>query len=55
MKEFHKRDKDKIEITKQQQAEIQTVLYSKIVPHENHILKENAIKTIKRDFNIQIL
>ena len=32
--------KDKVEITKQQQAEIQTVFDSKITPHENHILFE---------------
>ena len=30
--------KDKIEISKQQQAEIQKVFDSKIVPHENHTL-----------------
>lgn len=32
--------KDKIEITKQQQAEIQKVFDSRITPHENHILFE---------------
>ena len=32
--------KDKIEIVKQQQAEIQKVFDSKIIPHENHSLFE---------------
>ena len=36
--------KDKIEVTKQQQAEIQTVFDSKITPHENHILFEFDLK-----------
>ena len=36
--------KDKVEITKQQQAEIQTVFDSKITPHENHILFEFDLK-----------
>lgn len=41
--------KDKIEIPKQQQAEIQKVLDSRIIPHGNHILFEFNIKkrTIK--------
>ena len=37
--------KDKIEITKQQQAEIQKVFDSRITPHENHILFEFDLKT----------
>ena len=36
--------KDKIEITKQQQAEIQLVFDSRITPHENHILFEFDLK-----------
>lgn len=41
--------KDKIEITKQQQAEIQKVLDSKIIPHKNHKVFEVNLKdgTIK--------
>ena len=37
--------KDKVEITKQQQAEIQKVFDSQITPHENHILFEFDLKT----------
>lgn len=37
--------KDKIEISKQQQAEIQKVFDSKIVPHENHTLFEIDLNT----------
>lgn len=40
-----KKEKDKIEITKQQQAKIQRVFESKITPHENHILFEFDLKT----------
>lgn len=40
------KDKDKIEITKQQQAEIQKVLDSKIIPHENHTLFEVDLKEL---------
>ena len=36
--------KDKVEITKQQQAEIQKVFDSRITPHENHILFEFDLK-----------
>lgn len=36
--------KYRIEITKQQQAEIQKVFDSKIIPHENHILFEFDLK-----------
>lgn len=36
--------KDKVEITKQQQAEIQKVFESRITPHENHILFEFDLK-----------
>lgn len=43
--DFKKKDKDKIEITKQQQAEIQRVFESRITPHENHILFEFDLKT----------
>lgn len=32
--------KDKIEISKQQQAEFKTIFDSRITPHENHILFE---------------
>lgn len=39
--------KDKVEITKQQQAEIQTIYTNSIVPHENHILFEVNLKTFK--------
>lgn len=41
--------KDKIEITKQQQADTQKILHSKIIPHENHTLFEVdlSIKEIK--------
>ena len=39
-----KKDKDKVEITKQQQAEIQLVFDSKITPHENHTLFEFDLK-----------
>ena len=42
--DFKKKDKDKVEITKQQQAEIQTVFDSKITPYENHILFEFDLK-----------
>jgi len=41
-KEQHK---DKIEITKQQQAEIQKIFDSRIIPHENHTLFEVDLKT----------
>ena len=37
--------KDKIEIVKQQQAEIQKVFDSKIIPHENHSLFEFDLNT----------
>jgi hypothetical protein len=37
--------KDKIEITKQQQAEIQKIFDSRIIPHENHTLFEVDLKT----------
>lgn len=37
--------KDKIEFVKQQQAEIQKVFDSKIIPHENHTLFEVDLKT----------
>lgn len=40
MKETDIPVKDKIEITKQQEADTQKVLHSKIVPHENHTLFE---------------
>lgn len=40
MKETDIPVKDKIEITKQQQAEKQKILHSKIIPHENHTLFE---------------
>lgn len=40
-----KKDKDKVEITKQQQAEIQKVFDSRIKPHENHTLFEFDLKT----------
>jgi hypothetical protein len=36
--------KDKVEITKQQQAEIQKVFSNKIIPKENHILFEFDFK-----------
>lgn len=39
-----KKDKDKVEITKQQQAGIQLVFDSKIIPHENHTLFEFDVK-----------
>ncbi len=35
-----KKDKDKVEITKQQQIEVQKVFDSRIKPHENHTLFE---------------
>ena len=44
MKELKTKNQDKIEVTKQQQAETQLVLDSKIVPHENHILFEFDLK-----------
>ena len=44
MKELQKKHKDKVEITKQQQSEIQTVFDSKIIPHENHTLFEFNLK-----------
>ena len=40
-----KKDKDKVEITKQQQAEILKVFDSRIKPHENHTLFEFDLKT----------
>lgn len=40
-----KKDKDKIEITKQQQIEIQKVFDSRIKPKENHTLFEFDLKT----------
>ena len=39
-----KKDKDKVEITKQQQAEIQKVFDSRIIPHGNHTLFEFDLK-----------
>ena len=39
-----KKDKDKVEITKQQQAEIQKVFDSRIIPHQNHTLFEFDLK-----------
>ena len=36
--------KDKVEITKQQQAEIQKVFDSRITPHKNHTLFEFDLK-----------
>lgn len=38
-------EQDKIENIKQQQAEIQKVFDSKIIPHENHTLFEVDLKT----------
>lgn len=40
MKETYIPVKDKIEITKQQEAETQKILDSNIIPHENHTLFE---------------
>lgn len=40
MKETDIPVKDKIEITKQQEADTQKILHSKIIPHENHTLFE---------------
>lgn len=40
MKETDILIKDKIEITKQQEADTQKILDSKIIPHENHTLFE---------------
>lgn len=40
MKETDIPVKHKIEITKQQQADTQKILHSKIIPHENHALFE---------------
>ena len=44
-----KKDKDKVEITKQQQAEIQNVFDSRITPQKNHTLFEInlVLKTIE--------
>jgi queuine/archaeosine tRNA-ribosyltransferase len=39
-----KKDKDKVEITKQQQVEIQKVFESRIIPHANHTLFEFNVK-----------
>ena len=40
-----KKSKDKVEITKQQQAEIQKGFDSRIRPHENHTLFEFDLET----------
>jgi hypothetical protein len=41
LSDFQKtQEKDKIEITKQQQAEIQKVFDNRLVPHKNHTLFE---------------
>ena len=45
--------KDKIEVTKQQQAEIQKVFDSRITPHENHILFEFDLKKTIAEFLIE--
>jgi hypothetical protein len=44
MRELQPKTKDKIEITKQQQAEIQKIFDNRIIPHENHSLFEVDLK-----------
>jgi hypothetical protein len=40
-------EKDKTEITKQQQAEIKKFLDYRLIPHENHVVFEFNVKTKK--------
>jgi hypothetical protein len=45
IEDFKVVEKDKVEITKQQQEEIQTIFDSRITPHENHTLFEYNLNT----------